>query len=560
MFNKIKSVSLSSHKVQLVIIISTYIILASTFGYDNRYQINPDGVSYLRLARHIAEGNFQQSVTGYWGPLISWCIAPFLFFGVDGLTSGRIVIALWGLGFVFGSWLLASRFGLSHRIKFIAILIAAFAISDWSERSIHPDILLSTLLVYYFYTVTDPDILKYKKIAFLCGVFGGFAYLAKHYAFPFFLFHYPLILLLRGYTTKDEIKLLLKKTLVPLVVGMVTFLTIASPWVITISSKYQHLTLGTSGKRAHSLLGPQDRRCPPSFSGLHKPKKAYVLHTWEDPSEMDYNTWSPFENKKYFIHQIKMSISNTVFIIKLLIKKFFIFGILSLLLLPISFLWNPLNPDKRFLYGWAIITIVIFCGGYILTFAKIERYFYHILIVVLLLSFHFLEELKSNIRVNNLETASNWIKYLLVFILIAISSAFTLQPAVHLLKSVRIMVTGNQINVKKKIVDKLNAIVPGPYATIGTDWEMRTGLMYYTKKQYLGSPNSSDLEGITKELKAADGNALIIFDNLTLVKKIKSDSRYSHKAVFKKGEVAGWDKEINVFILLEKQNQLNMAS
>ncbi len=62
----------------------------------------------MHLAGYIAEGNFQQSISGYWGPLLNWYIAPFLFFGVDGLTSGRIVAALCGLGFVYGSWLLAS--------------------------------------------------------------------------------------------------------------------------------------------------------------------------------------------------------------------------------------------------------------------------------------------------------------------------------------------------------------------------------------------------------------------------------------------------------------------
>src|SRR4051812_37349686 len=47
-------------------------------------QINADGVIYIRRADYIAGGNWSASLSGYWSPLISWCIVPLRRLGVDG--------------------------------------------------------------------------------------------------------------------------------------------------------------------------------------------------------------------------------------------------------------------------------------------------------------------------------------------------------------------------------------------------------------------------------------------------------------------------------------------
>ena len=36
------------------------------------HNINYDAISYIGIGRHILDGNFHQSLHGYWSPLISW--------------------------------------------------------------------------------------------------------------------------------------------------------------------------------------------------------------------------------------------------------------------------------------------------------------------------------------------------------------------------------------------------------------------------------------------------------------------------------------------------------
>jgi len=53
--------------------------------------INFDAISYIGIARHLADGDFHASLHGYWSPLISWCIAVVSLFSHDFLLAGRIV-------------------------------------------------------------------------------------------------------------------------------------------------------------------------------------------------------------------------------------------------------------------------------------------------------------------------------------------------------------------------------------------------------------------------------------------------------------------------------------
>ncbi|MBI4699297.1 MAG: hypothetical protein HY758_10460 [Nitrospirae bacterium] len=137
-----KIISPSTQKKQFTLILVFYLFFASIFGFAYRFALNPDGISQLILAGYAAEGKFLQSVSSSWSLLLIWLISPFIYFGFDGLTSARIAVALTGIGLLFSSWLLSLRFGLSQNIRFIAMMI-------------------------------------------------------HHYAFPFFMVHFPALLLLR---------------------------------------------------------------------------------------------------------------------------------------------------------------------------------------------------------------------------------------------------------------------------------------------------------------------------------------------------------------------------
>ncbi len=101
------------------------------------------------------------------------------------------------------------------------------------------------------------------------------------------------------------------------------------------------------------------------------------MHVYEDPSEVKFNTWSPFESKEYFIHQLKVIKDNFVYILNHFVNKspFFTkaFVIGNLAFIPIAFLLNRLNDEKKFLYAWVIITFIVYCSGFLLIIARSPR-------------------------------------------------------------------------------------------------------------------------------------------------------------------------------------------
>ncbi len=569
MSNLTNSASSTPHKHCLITILILYAIFSFIFGFAYRYAINPDGVSLLRLAGYIAEWNFQQSITSGWPPLIIWLISPFLFLGFDGLTAARITIALCGAGFLIASWFLALRFDLSQNIRFIAVLIAALLISFWTIQFIAADVLIAALTVCYIYLVTDPKLLSNRKSSFFCGIVGGFSYLAHHSALPSFLAHFPVLLFLRGYINRDKEGFSLKKVLMSWGLGIAGFLLIASIWVVIVSVKYGHFTISSASSIAHASVGPTDidRRPPHFYGGLNKPNNSYAIHVFEDPSGLKFKTWSPFESKEYFMHQLKIIKNNLVYVLNHFVNKspfftyFFVISIFTLM--PIALLLNPINNAKRFLYCWVILTFSIYCSGFVLILARSPRRFYALMIVFLFLSFHFLEELRNG--VNNIISIRRK-KYLTYYLLLIVISAFTLKPGIHFLESIKNIIAIDQVNPYKEIAEQLNTVnFPDPYVIIRSSQKPHTDyyIAYFLRKQLLGRPLSQDIEGITKELKDAGAKSLVVFDNAEIVeglmndtryvrlasKKLKKDSRYSYAVNIQQDEIKGWDEEINIFTL-----------
>ncbi len=89
----------STNRPSAVVVLAAlllYAALAAVGVLRNPDEINPDAVSYIHLADHLAHGRLALSVASHWSPLISWCIAPLLALGVDGLLAGRLVLVAWG--------------------------------------------------------------------------------------------------------------------------------------------------------------------------------------------------------------------------------------------------------------------------------------------------------------------------------------------------------------------------------------------------------------------------------------------------------------------------------
>jgi hypothetical protein len=566
-----KSSSQSSiRKIHLIIILLSYILFAATFAYAYRYAMNPDGISMLRLAGYVAEGNFWHSITRAWSPLLDWLIAPLLWAGFDGLTAARIIIALCGAGLLTGSWILSSRFNLPDHVRFVAVLIAGLLIAFWTIQFISSDVLVAALLVGYFCLTTYADILHNRKTSLLCGVFGGLAYLAHHYAFPFFLVHFPSVLLLRGYIDREKAGFPLKKIIVSWGTGMAAFLMIASLWIGAVSVKYGHFTISSKGPIAHAAVGPKGKGHPFFSGGLYVPRDSYAIHVFEDPSEVKFKTWSPFESRENFLYQLGLIKENAGYILDHFVTQspFFVRGFVIgvLTIIPIAFLAGTLDDKKRFLYLWIVVTFSIYCSGFLLITARSPRRFYALMIIFLFMAFHFQDGL---VKILKDIVPLRRVKIISAYLLLIVIAAFAVKPGIQLLKSVKNIATIRQVNPYREMAEQISAVdFPGPYAIIRTSQKLTTDyyLAYFLDKQLLGRPLSQDLEGITHELTAAGAKSLMVFDNPALVEQLKRDRRYKHifsrklmdgqryafavNLIIKDHEiVTGWDKEVNIFTI-----------
>jgi hypothetical protein len=91
-----------------------------------------------------------------------------------------------------------------------------------------------------------------------------------------------------------------------------TAMLIALPWIFVISAKYNRITISTSGPIAHAIAGPLDvDRYHPTFVTLHRPGKGRIT-SWEDPTNMGYRHWSPFDSPASFRHQLSLGTGNTL--------------------------------------------------------------------------------------------------------------------------------------------------------------------------------------------------------------------------------------------------------
>ena len=165
-----------------------YAIIACLSGVARRDQINPDGIAYIRNALRLSEGRGLDSASGYWSPLLSWSLAPFMYFRCDGLYASRVVLGVWGAVLVIGVSVFVGRCtALTYPWNMVVLMLVALATAQWATSVITPDVLLGTALAWYFGLTAGHDILTSRRTQILAGTVGGLAYLAKSYAFPFSL-------------------------------------------------------------------------------------------------------------------------------------------------------------------------------------------------------------------------------------------------------------------------------------------------------------------------------------------------------------------------------------
>ena len=271
-----------AHKAPLAYILLGYLLLCGALLPWFLHRVAPDAVSYLTIARKYRAWEFSDAINGYWSPLLSWLVAPLLCLGAPMEITGKCLEIAIGAGALAAVWWLGKRLELPEGVRVWTTLALVPAVAMYALTDTTPDVLVAVLLAVYIGVVIGPDYPRSPWLGAACGLLGALAYLAKAYAFPFFLAHFLAVsgyLFVRRRSSRVELRRLAAAT----AAGLLVFAVVAGGWAGLLSRKYSRPTIGTTGGYQFSLHGQGH---PTDVGGLYPPATKLAISAWEDPTDL----------------------------------------------------------------------------------------------------------------------------------------------------------------------------------------------------------------------------------------------------------------------------------
>ena len=266
----------------LVGILLGYLLLCGAMLPWFLHRVAPDAVSYLTIARKYRAWEFSDAINGYWSPLLSWLLAPLLCLGAPTDITAKCLQVVIGAGGLSVVWWLGRRLELPEAVRVWTTVALVPAVAIYALSDTTPDLLVAVILAVYIGVVIGKEYPRSLWQGASCGLLGALAYLAKAYAFPFFLTHYLTVsgyLLLRRRSNWEELRSLAAAT----AAGLIVFAVVAGGWATLLSRKYSRITMGTAGSYQFRVSGQGH---PTVVGGLYPPPNRTAISAWEDPSNL----------------------------------------------------------------------------------------------------------------------------------------------------------------------------------------------------------------------------------------------------------------------------------
>ena len=359
-------------------------------GWTNQLALTPDGVAFIRIASYYANGQTQLMISGYWGPLLSWLMVPWIWLGAHPHTAARVAMGLSAVVFLLGC---ISVFRVVQIPKAGAVLgtwIVTAASVVWSVDKIAPDLLMGGLLCFAVSRMLSPQWIDNPSTPFAAGILGGASYLARGVAFPL---TFALGIGLGALWVISRLSSI-QKVLRSVLITMLGFALVAIPWVLILSWQYQCLTISTSARINHALVGPIGQGFPhnrmfhipepgritwledPSRSFMWLADSSHPSTSWVEPSHPPFTFWSPFESVANIKHQLWRGVENYQKTLHKLLDfdllGLGVFALVCSLLCPTP--WRQTLGSDR--WRWSGIPVAGLCSMYLPFFPGPERYYY----------------------------------------------------------------------------------------------------------------------------------------------------------------------------------------
>ncbi len=498
----------------LVVLAALYLAVGIPLAARCVNQLNTDGVLYLLLAEHWAKGEWGAALGGHWSPLLPWLISLPLRVGISPFVAARGILLLSGLGLTFVAWSLFGRLGLSRPLRWAATLAVAAMALDRSVILLTPDLLVAAILSVYFWQSLDTSLVERRGAAFKCGLVAGLAYLAKAYAFPFFVLHFSVLAVVYSRRAGPGAGGRAVRTIALGLAGAAVFVL---PWATAISVKYGYPTISTASAGAWSYAGPVHRLDPPALRGLAQPQ-GKRLNTLEDPlnQTFSYSYWSSFADLASFKHYLR-KIDKNLTAFRRFVGHVAHWGIMSGVLFCALLLAIARSTGRNWArpVRWAIWTTIAYASGYILLHA-IPRYFMPLEPVLVGTAFLLLQVLvlgaeRQRITARGARQGLNR-AYLAIALLTVV---FLINPVAGIRWHFIHPPDWGNAYVAKKL-----SSLPLRPPLAASEWFYGLYVSYRLRMKYLGRPASDSPAQIARELRDAGAGTFLVWGDSALAQAL----------------------------------------
>ena len=269
------------------------------------YQLNPDATSYFSIAEKYARGELRSAVNGYWGPMLSLLLVPFVWAGANLIIAAKSLALLTVIGIVITCYAYLRRLGVSQKLTLLGSTVLAPTLLLWAiTEPITPDLLFSLLLLWLVIALDMFSQKPSSRLGIVIGVLGAGLYVTKGIGFYIFLALVGAVVLRQWWSTNPPLKNLWRQYKTMLIV----FACLIAPFVAAISYKYQKITINTGASYNYAVVGPNLQWHHPLMSDSYAPANPSAYSAWEDPTLIApaLPHWNMFEddNVGYFISNI----------------------------------------------------------------------------------------------------------------------------------------------------------------------------------------------------------------------------------------------------------------
>jgi hypothetical protein len=342
-------------------------LVVAVAGYRARHILsNIDGISYISIARQYAHGQLDTAINGYWSPLISWMLAPFIAVGIDGQLAFMIVnvvAAVVGTG--LGS-LLVWRTTRGHLFATAVFMFTSFVFYAGNLPTLTPDLLVVTWVIVFVYTLTvlahrlDPGTTRQRILGgALLGVICALGYFTKLFLMPVFVLVIIVVLVVRA---RGHVR----PAFVTMGSAAVVVALVIAPWSMVLSNAYGTFTLGTSFTvNVESKFEPAIEEDAVPTTVLSTPPNENAISFGEDRTQQVVGTG--FTSRSGFLARLDYYVSNRIDAFPAYIAKIGSiapFAVITIAMLILGLLFGVVSYRRNRAAALASVTVVAYFLGY----------------------------------------------------------------------------------------------------------------------------------------------------------------------------------------------------